>query len=369
MKKIVISVTNDLVTDQRVYKVCNTLFKLGNKVVLVGRLLKNSIPLQRPYKTHRMFLIFSKGPLFYAEYNLRLFFYLLFQRADILVSNDLDTLPANFLVSKISGIDLVYDSHEYFTGVPELNNRPVIRSIWKSIEKIILPNLKYIITVDYSIGKLYEDKYKKSINIVRNVPLTIKKDHWPTRVEMGLPADKKIIVIQGSINKDRGIEEAVLSFNYLDDMVLLLIGDGDVLPEIKRMVLEKRLTDKVIFKSRMAYIELMEHTRMADLGCTLEKGTNINYKFCLPNKLFDYIHAGIPVLCTNNIEVANIVNKYNIGMVIENQDPISISESIKKMLNNTEQIKNWKINLAKAAKELCWENEETELMKVYEKLL
>src|SRR5208283_1226470 len=131
MKKFILSVTNDLVTDQRVHRVASTIFNLGNDVLLIGRIRKDSLPVTRPYRTLRMRLLFNQGPLFYAEYNVRLFVFLLFQRVDVLVSNDLDTLLANYLVFRILNKELVYDTHEYFTGVPELKNRPVVRCIWE----------------------------------------------------------------------------------------------------------------------------------------------------------------------------------------------------------------------------------------------
>src|ERR1039457_87445 len=123
-KRIIVSVTNDLTTDQRVDRSCNTLVKMGFDVLLVGRLLKQSLELEsRNYRTKRMKLWFTRGPLFYAEYNLRLFFFLLVHKTDILFSNDLDTLPANYLISGILNLPLVHDCHEYFRGVPELNGR------------------------------------------------------------------------------------------------------------------------------------------------------------------------------------------------------------------------------------------------------
>ena len=87
-KKVIVSVTNDLATDQRVHKVCVYLHNKGCKVTLVGRRLSNSMPMQRPYKFKRMRLFFSKGALFYAEYNKRLFLYLLFRKVDVLVANE-----------------------------------------------------------------------------------------------------------------------------------------------------------------------------------------------------------------------------------------------------------------------------------------
>src|SRR4051812_41982571 len=137
MKRVLISVTSDLVTDQRVHRAASTLHAKGIDVTLIGRRKKDSADISREYKTVRFNLWWEKGALFYAAYNIRLFFYLLFHRADFLIANDLDTLLPNFLISKLKGKQLFYDSHEYFTEVPELTNRPAIKKIWKSIERFI----------------------------------------------------------------------------------------------------------------------------------------------------------------------------------------------------------------------------------------
>src|SRR2546421_4371576 len=148
MKHVIISVTTDLVTDQRVHRAAITLHKKGMKVTLIGRKKRNSENVIREYKTVRFKLWWEKGAMFYASYNFRLFFYLLFHKADVLVSNDLDTLLPNFLISKIKKAELFYDSHEYFTEVPELVNRKGIQKIWKMIEQFIFPKLKHVYTVN-----------------------------------------------------------------------------------------------------------------------------------------------------------------------------------------------------------------------------
>src|SRR6187431_640249 len=164
--RIIVSVTTDLVTDQRVYKVCNSLHTHGYDILLVGRKKKDSMPMDvRPYKTHRFNLWFEKGPLFYAQYNLYLFFYVLFHKADILLANDLDTLLPNYLVSKIKGLPLAYDNHEYFTGVPELIKRPRVQKIWKSIENWIFPKLTYIYTDNFAKRSLFVNEFMQPVEV------------------------------------------------------------------------------------------------------------------------------------------------------------------------------------------------------------
>ena len=362
--RIIVSVTSDLVTDQRVHRNCLALRDQGFQVLLIGRQLPASGPVGiRPYEVIRFRLPFTKGPLFYAAYNLTLFFCLLFRKADALFANDLDTLIANRLASVFKNVPLVYDSHEYFTGVPEIQDRPLVKSVWKQIEKIAFPGIKTMITVNDSIAGLYREEYGKEMTVLRNVPL--KPDLPPLtgslseeRSRLGLPSDKKIIILQGSgINIDRGAEEAVLSMQYVDRAVLLILGGGDVLSILKKLVAENHLEEKVLFRNRMPYEEMMLYTRLCDLGLTLDKDTNINYRFSLPNKVFDYIHSGIPVLASRLPEVEKIVAGYDIGGFTESHDPEAIAAAIRSMLSNEEKIAQWKKNLQIASQELNWETE------------
>ncbi len=370
MKKVIISVINDLSTDQRVHKHALTLVKLNYDVILVGRKKKDSWKLEkREYKTKRFCLIFEKGPAFYFEYNLRLLLYLLFKRSHLLVSNDLDTLLANFICSRIKKTALVYDTHEYFTGVPELENRKTVKCIWKSIEKRILPKLRNIVTVNDSIAKLYHDEYGISLQVVRNIPVSLNIQHLKTREQLGLPDDKKIVLLQGAgINIDRGAEEAVDAMKYLEDIILLLVGGGDVIDLLIKKVSDSGLSDKVIFIPRLPYNELMQYTSNANLGLTLDKDTNINYRYSLPNKVFDYIQAGIPVLASPLPEIKRIIEHYNIGDFIKDHNPEHIASSIRSMLFDQKKVEIWKENLKIAARELKWENEEKHLISVYDKI-
>jgi glycosyltransferase involved in cell wall biosynthesis len=400
VKRAIVSVINDLNTDQRVHRTCMVLHNMGFKVVLVGRRQRRSKRMEeRLYRTRRMPLLFEKGILFYAFFNIRLFFFLLFHRADVLVANDLDTLWPNYLAAKLKRAKLVYDTHEIFCEVPELQHSPRKKDFWKKIERRIFPKLKYVFTVNQSIAEHYHNEYKVDVKVVRNIPasgvITMKPvlqnilpmhkpdhphvknmgndDETVIRIQKesrGLPGDKKIIILQGAgINIQRGAEEAVQSMQWVDNAFLLIIGGGDVLSVLKRMVVEHKLEQKVKFVDKLPYHELIRYTRLADVGLTIDKDTNINYRYSLPNKIFDYIHAGIAVLASPLVEVKKIVEEYKVGALITSHDPKHIAEKLNEMLKDEAKLKTWKQNAKIAAVKLSWENEKLVLEEVFRKFL
>ena len=357
--QVIVTVSNDLCTDQRVQKVCKSLIDRGHSVRLIGRVLPASLPLHLPYQTKRFKLWFNTGPLFYINLNLRLFFYLLFARCDAIHSNDLDTLLPSWLVAGMRRKMLVYDTHEYFTGVPELQKRPLVRSIWEFIERLIFPKLKRIITVNDSIAELYQNRYgNKEIQVIRNIPnaeINIVSNQEFLSV---FPPGKFRIILQGNgINVDRGGEEAIEMMKWLDRAVLIIAGNGDVIQQLKENVIAEQLEERVIFMPRMPYNELLGLTQLCDLGLTLDKDTNINYRFSLPNKLFDYLRAGIPVLASDLSEVRKIVETYHTGWIVDKVDPQLMADQINELIDNPDVYLKVKANLAEASNQLSWEKE------------
>jgi glycosyltransferase involved in cell wall biosynthesis len=370
MKKAIVSVINDLATDQRVHKTCMSLHQLGFDVLLVGRKLKDSLPVNdRVYNTHRMELLFTRGALFYMEFHIRLFLFLLFKKADLLVANDLDTLLPNYIHSKIKGAKLVYDTHEYFCYVPELIHRPLKQKTWLMLERAIFPKLKTIITVNDSIANTYQNEYGRKIHVIKNVPAKSNfalASAAKTKQELGLPEDKKIIILQGAgINVNRGAEEAIEAMLHVNDAVFLIVGSGDVIEDLKLKVLLLKLEHKVFFIKKIPFKEMLHYTRIADIGLSLDKDNSLNYYFSLPNKLFDYFHSGIAVLVSPLVEIKHIMEEFNAGEMIENHDPKHIAEKINFMLSSEENMKKWKANAILASEKYCWENEEKKLIEIY----
>jgi glycosyltransferase involved in cell wall biosynthesis len=364
MKTAIVSVINDLTTDQRADRTCRALVKAGFRVILTGRKLSHSLPLkERDYGIKRMRLLFTKGPCFYAEYNFRLFFFLLFRKCGLLISNDLDTLPANYLVSRIRRIPLIHDCHEYFRGMPELNGRETVRHTWKFIEDRIFPKLKTVVAVNRSIADLYHREYGNEISVVRNVPLMKHPDHSGRKSDLGIPEEAQVILYQGAVNIGRGLEEAILAMKYVrSNAVLLIIGTGDILDRLRSLVVLEKLEDRVIFTGQVPFHDLYPLTCMADIGLSIEKDISINYHYCLPNKFLDYIQARVPVLVSPFPEMLAIVEKYRIGETIESHDPALLARDFDRMLSGKESLEHYRAHLDQSAAELCWEKEEETLL-------
>lgn len=367
MKKVILSVTNDIYIDQRVDKVCHTLIDLGYDVLVVGRKLRTSPEITgKPYQTKRFRLLFNKGALFYAEFNIRLFFYLLFAKCKILVANDLDTLLPNTLVSRLRHKKLVYDSHEYFCGILEVIERPFVHKCWLAIEKFCFPKLKNITTVSQSIANQYKKEYGKEVRVIRNIPLKKHFTLTETRESLGLPINKKIGILQGNgLHRDRGIEELIEAMPFVNDMLLLIVGSGAVIPLVKQRVKELHLEEKVRFVPRVAPEMLFNYTSLADIGISLDKDASPNHHFSLPNKIFEYIHAGLPLLSSSLPERKRIIEQYDVGLIVDDLTPKALSVSLNAMIKDDYNLERWKANCHSAATELCWENEEKELREMY----
>lgn len=364
--KIAVLVSNDLATDQRVAKVCAFLQTKNFEITLLGRKQKNSLAIKRSYAVKRFRLLFNKGPLFYMNLNFNLFLYLLRGKFKFIHANDLDTLLAAYLASKVNGAKLVYDTHEYYCGVPELINRPLVRKVWLSIERYIFPKLTHVITVNQSIAGIYKQEYGKDLKVLRNVSplLEISQDqetNWPFDA-----TNKTILLMQGAgINVERGAEEVVLAMLNLPQCALVFIGDGDVMPKLQQMVEHLQLQHSVFFLGKMPYAKMMKYTAKAHIGLSLDKANSPNYALSLPNKLFDYIQATIPVLASDIKEVKDIIDQFGVGKTINDVSPQKITSAILEMTDNLQDYVALKEKCLIAKKVLCWENEVKVLEEIY----
>jgi glycosyltransferase involved in cell wall biosynthesis len=356
------------VGDNRVHKVCLTLREMGYEVLLVGRRFRHSADLPpRPYASRRMRLLFTKGPLFYAEYNLRLFFLLMAARPDTLLANDLDTLLANVVVARLKKIPVVYDAHEYFTEVPELVHRPFTKAIWSRLENKLVPKVNAAWTVCLSIANIYSEKYGIPFRVVRNLPLFSYEKEPERTGKLPPEQERPVIIYQGALNMGRGLEQAIRAMQFIPEADLVIAGGGDKEKELRQLAAELRLNN-VTFPGRLPFEELAPLTRRASLGISIEEDLGLNYRYALPNKLFDYIQAGIPVVVSNLPEMHRIVETYSIGLIAESHDPAYLAGIFRRGLFDNELRRSWEPGLETAARELTWENEKSIVTDIFSNL-
>ncbi|MEG0930445.1 glycosyltransferase [Algoriella sp.] len=369
--KILSAVINNIETDQRLDKVCHSLISFGYDVELIGTTLRGKPNLNKPYKTHFIDMKNQSSAKMYAEFNFKLFFTLL-KKSDkktILLANDLDSLLPFYLVSKLYRLPLVFDSHEIFSELPSLNNRPKTKKVWKTLERFLIPKVKHFYTVSDGYANWFKKEYGANPAVIRNVPnqtkLNDKQDfiffHLPPN-----PTNEKIVMYQGAINMSRGIDKMIEAFLHIDNCQFWIAGDGPKKTEYEQMVRDLNLTNRIHFLGNIPPKTLKTITPLAEIGMSMEEDLGLSYRYALPNKLFDFMQAGIPILGTNLPEIKKTIEEYKVGKVIDNHNPKHIAEKLQEILN--EGKKAYKTNLQEAAKELCWENEENKLKTIFEQI-
>lgn len=365
--------TNDLSYDQRMQRICTSLANANYEVLLVGRKLATSKELPTfVFQTKRIRCFFNKGAKFYAEYNLRLFFVLLFNRFDAICSIDLDTILAGFYAAKWKRKTQIYDAHEYFTEVPELVERPKVKAIWERIADLTIPNIPYAYTVGEGLQRIFTERYHVPFDLIRNVPFAIHQTIEHAEIQAviakyNIPkTNKKVILYQGALNDGRGIEEAIRAMQSIENAVLWLAGEGDLSDYLRQLTDELQLNERVIFLGFVLPADLKAITQLANIGLNLLKNKGLNYYYSLANKCFDYIQAEKPALHRNFPEYQAINNEFEIGILLDDLKTESIVDALQLLLNNELIYNNLVANCRKAKTVYTWENESKKLIEFYD---
>lgn len=362
-RKIIFTVINDLTYDQRMIRICKSLVKNNYEVLLVGRKLTHSKPLQlRSFQQKRLNCFFQKGKFFYLEYNLRLLFFLWKQEFDAVCGIDLDTILPAFYMSKWMGKNLVYDAHEYFTEVPEVIERPMVKKIWEWVGQKTIPTCTYCYTVGYALADELKKKYGTHFDVVRNMPefQNLKKEK--------LSPQKPIILYQGALNIGRGLEEVIEAMAEINAAELWLAGEGDLSGFLRKKTIQLQLQNKVKFLGYILPEELRKITPQATIGINLLKNNSLNYYYSLANKTFDFVQAEVPAIHMNFPEYQNLIKEKEVGILIDDLKKETIIEAVNVLLQNPVFYKKLKNNCAEARQIWTWEKEEKKLIEFYKNL-
>lgn len=360
---IVFTVVNDLNYDQRMQRISKTLWEAGYEVTLIGRVLPHSLPLdQQPYHQKRLSPYFEKGKLFYIEYNLRLLWHLLWHRYDIFSAVDLDTVMPHYLISTLKGRPFVYDAHEYFPEVPEVVNRPKIRKVWEWVEQWVVPRANAVYTVSRSIAAIFYTKYQKKVGVIRNI------SHLQQEEVIPYQADRPYIIYQGAVNVGRGLMVLIAAMQYID-CDLFICGKGDVWEECVAFSKTLGLDHQVHFLGQVAPQALRPLTAGAVLGFNAyEPHQGVSYYLSLANRFFDYLHAGIPQICSNYPEYQRLNAQYEVAVLLDELRVEEVVRVANRFLVDKELWDAYHQRCLVAKQVLNWQEEGKKVVAIYEDL-
>ncbi|MBP9187210.1 MAG: glycosyltransferase [Bacteroidia bacterium] len=359
-QQLIFTVTNDLVTDQRMQRICATLQHAGFGVTLVGRSRSQSLPLaEMPFKQHRIKCVFESGALFYLEFNLKLLWFLLMAKCALISAVDADTIIPCAIAAKLKNKKLVFDAHEYFTEVPELHQRNFIKQIWQTVLNTCVPLCNARYTVGPRLAEIFNQQYHKTFDVIYNMP--VKKAVVPNQPK------QNIVLYQGDLNIGRGIEETIHAMQTID-AELWIAGDGLLKDKITALISALNLNTKVKMLGKISPDKLHQITLQAKVGINLLDGTSLSYRYSIANKFFDYVQAKVPSVCANFEEYKTLNQQVEVAVLCANLVP-NITQAIQQLLTDDLFYKKMVDNCSVAAEQWCWQTQETHLIALYKKVL
>jgi glycosyltransferase involved in cell wall biosynthesis len=362
---------NPIDYERRIINQAYTGKNLGYRIWIfaLGKPDDKSIKRCKLYILRRLKTIFhAGGPLKFFIYNFKLFFHLIGKRFDLFHCHDLWVLPSVTLAVIMNKGVLIYDAHEYYAGLEIFNRAKMRKRIWLLIERLCMPHVNALITVSPELGELYRKRYKilKQIHIILNVP-RYESTAYIQAQNILKKGEDFVIVFHGHFKPGRGLENLIQAIKIVPGVKLLLIGGGELEHKLRRMVKKEGLQERIIFRNYIPTQLLISASAQADIGVVLFEPTSINYKYALPNKFFEYLLAGLPILASNIETLQHYIKKYNVGITVDPSDVKSIAQGIVNMKSKKPQLQSWKENALRAVKELNWEKEEKKLINLYEK--
>lgn len=362
-------VFGDLRFDYRIFREATTLHRAGHRISIVASAFSPeplegwddfaicTIPIDRSRSLRATY------PAFWR----RAHQLLIDLNADAYHAHDLDTLWPAARAARRRGVPLIYDSHEFWIEQSSLVRRPAIRAFWAALERRLIRRTHRVIAVSTSIGKALEMRYGlDGVTVLRNLPHF--KEPMPgdlIRAQLQLEAERPIVLYQGGFLTENGLREQIEAAADFSRAALVLIGDGPSEAALRDQVARAGLEDRVYFMPRVPFHQLHAYTCSADLGLCLIKGAGKSFYYSMPNKLFEYLIAGLPVLASDFPEMRRVVADTGAGEVVDPEDVTAIRCSVEGLLGNAPRRRQYAAAARRAARRYNWEREAHHLTELY----
>lgn len=352
---IVCVVSNDITYDRRMIRICSALADAGRRVLLLGRLLPDSKPLDNySFTVDRVECSYNRGPLFYAELVWRFKKYLKQVSFSNLVVTDLDTA----LVSRFfrnSDIKVYCDLHEYYEETPELIGKGAKRWIWSKVGQLSISSIDVMYTVNQTLADLFSKKYNREVSVIRNLPDQIMQQ--PKDISLPLKT-----VYLGVLNPGRGLEQIILSVKNTKNVELTIIGDGPLNETLQSLAGD---CIRIKFTGSLQPHDISPELKYHHVGWNILDNKSKSYYYSLANKFYDYINHGLPVITMDFPEYRKIIERYNCGVLLSDDKVDTITKELSRLINELGVITNMQSNCALVMDEHNWSLESKRLVSLF----
>jgi len=367
--KIAYFILNSFEYDTRARLEVETLSKLGYDIDLIVTVGADATD----YLGHKLHRIkqyrWPSSKIRFLQYNIRASEIGTKLKADIYHAVDVDVLTAAHRAAVKTGGKLIYEARELYTELEPLKGRKTIKAIWEAVERKYIGNADYVYTINHSIADELVKRYRiDKPGVIRNVA-KLPKEINPVNLhdKYNIPVSSKIIVYQGVIRSGQGLMYALDIMKNIDDSVLIMLGSGHLEGKLQEKIAAIGLTKKVLLPGRVPSEDLLNYTAGADAGLLLMEDVALNNKLALPQKVFQYLVAGIPQIVSPMPEIAGFVETEKTGLVVPLDDPQTAARFIRDLLRDNNRVEKLNENCARSAKINNWDVEAKKLEDIYKR--
>ncbi len=370
VRRVAMVVYNDLAHDARVFKEARALIDAGYSVEVIGMCDGASGPLAGWDDVSVARVSVGRAKSLRARYAVfwwRACIRLIALRPDAIHAHDLDVVVPCCFAARWLGVPLVHDAHELWTELPSLVGRPIVRGVWSAIARAVVPRCDVVMTVSDGVAAELGRRHGVDVRVVRNCPQrTAPAQPAPIRAELGIASETPILLYQGGLLQGLGVERAIDMMVHLRDMHLVIVGDGPLRGDLTERAARSPVRDGISFIPAVPFAELPPITAAADLGLHLGESDGLNTRLALPNKLFEYVAAGLPVVATDWPEVGKVVRRYDVGgTVAPGGSAEDAAQVVRSVLADRDRLA---ANARVAAEQLVWDREAPVLVESYAQL-
>lgn len=324
----------------------------------------NSIPLERIAIKN-----WQGGPLKFLLFNLKLFFSLMHKNFQILHCHDLWVLPAAALAVCLKRGRLVYDAHEYYRDLEIFQKKKMSGFLWAVAEWIFIRKAEAVIVINRHHLQFFRRSYPflKQVVVLMNYPFLT--DYPSEKSEIGFDGRENKIIFQGILKQGRGLPALIQSMEKVETGTLEIIGHGELESELRKLVAAKNLQNLIFFKGKMEWDKLLRETGKCRAGLVLFQSHTRNYAHASPNKFFEYVMTGTPVIASDIVTFQEFNSEFEVALLVPPDSIDEISSAIRTLLNDQFTWKRLHENCIKARKKWNWEAQEKVLLDVYQQVL